>query len=69
MMPVIKKDFDLMGDDIVEKSTAKKTSKSKTDSCDEKWTKESEGVLKQFDDDKRAKLILSRMQKQMKKQF
>ena len=37
MMPAIKKTFDLMADDMVEKSTKKEFLKNKMSSYDEKW--------------------------------
>ena len=56
-----------MGDDIVEISTENKTLKNKIGSCDENWLEESRGkLLKQIDDEKRAKLIKFRMKKQIK---
>ena len=67
MMPAIEKAFDLMGDDIVELSTENETFKTKIGSYDEKWLEESKAKLLKIDDDKRAYLILSRKQKQMKK--
>ena len=54
MMPPIKKAFDLMGYDIVELSTKNKDLENKTGSYNEKWLEES----KQFDDDRRANLIM-----------
>ena len=69
MMLAIKKAFDLMGDDIVELSTENDALKSKIGSYDEKWLEESKTrLLKQLKDERRAILILSRRQKQMKKQ-
>ena len=41
MTPAIKKAFDLMGDDIVDLSTEKETSKNKIGDYDEKWLEES----------------------------
>ena len=68
MMPAIKKDFNLMGDDIVELSTENDALKNKIGSYDEKWLEESKARLsQQIDDEKRAKLILSRMKKQLNK--
>ena len=68
MMPVVKTCFDLMGDDIVKLSKEKKFLKSKIGCQGEKETEKSKALLlKQFDDDKRANLSLSRKQKQMKK--
>ena len=70
MMPAIKKAFDLMGDDIVELSTENESLKNKIGFYDGKrFEKSKTKLLKQFDDEKRANLIMSRMQKQMKKQF
>ena len=69
MMPAIKKAFNLMGDDIVELSTENDALKNKIGSYDEKWLEESKNkMLKQFDDEKRANLTMSRMKKQMNKQ-
>ena len=68
MMPAIKKAFDLMGDDIVELSTENQTLKNQKRDYDEKWLEEPKAKLsKQIDDEKRANLFLSRLQKQMKK--
>ena len=68
LMPAIKKAFDLMGDDIVKLSTENDSLKIKIGSHDEKWIDESETkLLKQIDDEKKAKVIMSRLQKQMKK--
>ena len=65
MMPVIKKAFDLMGDDIIELSTKNDASKDKLVSYDEKWLVESKAkLLKQVEHDKRANLIMFRMKKQ-----
>ena len=70
MMPAIEKVFDLLGDDIVELFTKNETFKIKTGSADEKGLEECENyILKQFDDEKIAHLIISRMEKQMKKQY
>ena len=63
MMPAIKNDFDLMGDDI-EISTEKESLRNKIGSYDEKWLEESKAkLLKQIDDAKIANLIMSRMEK------
>ena len=68
MMPAIKKAFNLLGDDIVEISIENDALKNKIGSYDEKWLEESKTkLLKQFDDEKRAILILSGMKKQMEK--
>ena len=70
MMPAIKKAFDFMGDDIVEISTENDALKNKTDAFDENWLEESKAnLLKQVDNEKRAILIMSGMQKQMGKNF
>ena len=69
MMPAIKKAFNLLGDDIVELSTENDVLKNKIGSYDEKWFEESNAKLfKQFDDEKRANLFMSRMKKQTNKQ-
>ena len=69
MMPAIKKAFSLLGDDTVELSTKNDALKNKIGSHDEKWLEESKNkMLKQIDDEKRSKLIMSRMKKQMNKQ-
>ena len=69
MMPAIKKNFDLMGDGIVELSTENGALKNKVGSYDGKWLEESKAkLLKEFDDEKRANLIMSRKRKQMNKQ-
>ena len=70
MKPAIKKAFDLMGDDIAELSTKNETLQNKIGSYDEKWLEESKAKLsKQFDNEKRANLIMSRMEEQMKKHY
>ena len=69
MMPANKKAFDLMGDDIEESSTENESLRNKLGYLEEFRLKESKAnLLNQFGDDKRANLILSRLQKQMKKQ-
>ena len=69
MMPAIKKAFNLLGDDIVDLSTKNDALKSKIGSYDEKWLEERKAkLLKQIDDEKRANLIMYRMEKQMNKQ-
>ena len=56
-----------MGDDIADLSTGNESLKNKVSSYDEKWFEEPKAKLsKQLDDEKRANLIMSRMQKQMK---
>ena len=68
-MPAIKKAFNLLGDDIVELSTENDALKNKIGSYDEKWLEESKAkLLKQIDDKRSAKLLMSRMKKQMNKQ-
>ena len=70
MMHAIKKAFNLLGDDIVEISTENDASKNKIGDFDEKWLQESKAkLLKQIDDEKRAKLIMSKMKKQMNRQY
>ena len=67
-MPAFKKSFDLMCDDIVELSTKNESLRNEIVDYDEKWLEESRAKLvKQVDDEKRANLILSTMQMQMKK--
>ena len=68
MMPAIKKAFDLMSDDIVELSTKNETMKNESGSYNVKWLGASKAkLLKEINDEKRANLIVSRMEKQMKK--
>ena len=68
LMPAIKKPFDLIGDGIVELSTENDALKYKLGRYDEKWLEESKTkLLKQTDDEKRANLYMSRMQKQTEK--
>ena len=68
MMPAIKKDFDLLGDDIVVLSTENDDLKNQIGEYDEKWLQESKlKSLKEIDNEKRANLIMSRMKKQMEK--
>ena len=70
MMPTSKKAFVLMGDDIVDLSTENEFLKNKIGSYDEKWLEESKAkLLKQYADEKRANLIRSRLEKQMKKPY
>ena len=70
MMPAIKKAFDLISDDIVELSTENEFLKNNVGSDDEKWLKEPRAKLfKKIDDEERANLTMSRMEKQMKKQY
>ena len=67
MMPAIEKTFDLLGDDIVELSTENKSLKNKIGSYDEKMEESRAKLLKQINNDKRSNLIMSGMQKQLKK--
>ena len=70
MMPAVKKAFDLMGDDIVDLQTENETLKNQIGDYVEKWLEESKAkLLKQIDDAKRTDLILTRMKKQMNKQY
>ena len=68
VMPAIKKASNLMGDDMVELHTENESLKNKIGSYDEKWLEESKAtLLQQIDDEEKAYLIMSRMQKQMDK--
>ena len=68
IMPADNEAFDLMGDDLVGISTKSEPLKDKRGSYAENCLEESkEKVLKQINGEKRASLIMSRMQKQMKK--
>ena len=70
MMPAIKKAFDFMGDDIVDLHTENETLKNQIGDYVEKWLKKSKAkLLKQIDDAKRTDLFLTRMKKQMTKQY
>ena len=64
-MPAIKKAFDLMRDDIVVLYTENEILKNQTSDYDEKWLECKTKLLKQIDDEKRAKLIMSRKKKKM----
>ena len=67
MMPAIKKAFDLTGYDIVKLSTENELLNKKIGSYDKKRLEEyTAKLLKQIDNEKRANLIMSRMEKQMK---
>ena len=66
MMRAVKKAFHLMDDDIIDLSMENETLKNQIGDNDEKLLKESKAkLLKQIDDEKRAFLIMSRMQKHM----
>ena len=68
MMPAIKKAFNLMGDDIIELDAENQALKNKIGIYDEKWLEESKArLLKQIDDDKRSRIIMERMKKQLSK--
>ena len=68
MMPAIKKAFNLMGDNTVELSVENESLKSQIGEYDERWLQESKAkLLKEIDNEKRANLIMSRMNKQMEK--
>ena len=73
MMPAIEKTFNLLGritpmveSYMVELHTENESSKNKKGSYDKKWLKESKAkLLKQFDNEQRANIIMSTMNKQM----
>ena len=68
MMLSIEKALDLLVDDKVESSTENESSKNKRGSYDKKWLEESKAkLLEQIGDEKRASLIMCRMEKQLKK--
>ena len=70
MMPAIKKSFDPMGDDKKKLSTESESLNNQIGFNDEKWFQESKGKpLSQLHDDERPILIMSRLGKQMRKQF
>ena len=69
-MPAIKKAFDLMGDVLVDLSTKNDALKTERGDYYEKWLQESKHrLLKPIEDEKRAKLIMSRMKKTNGKTF
>ena len=64
MMPAIKKASNLLDDDIAELPTENENLKNKIGSYDEKYLQESKAkLLKRIDDEKRAKLNVSKMRK------
>ena len=68
MMPALKKAFNLLDDDMVELSTENATLKNQIGHYDQKRLEESKAkLLKQIDDEKRAKLTMSRMKTKMGK--
>ena len=63
-MPAIKKLFDLIGDDIVKICAKNESLKNKLGSYEEKWFKQPKAkLLKQINGEKKANLIMSRMEK------
>ena len=59
-----------MGNDINDSSTKNNSLKNKKSSHDRKrWEESKAKLLKQIDDDNRASLIMSRMEKQTKEHF
>ena len=69
MMPVIKKAFNVLGDDIIELSTENDVLKNQIGDYNQKWLDESKAkLLKDINDEKIANLIMARMKKQMDKQ-
>ena len=70
MMPAVKKDFVLMVDDMVELPAENQILKNKIGFYDEKWLAKSKAkLLRQIDDERRVNFFMSRMQKQMNKQY
>ena len=70
MTPAIKKAFNLLGDDKVELYTRNEALENQISVFDEKWLDGSKTkLLKQIDDEKRSKLILSRLKKQIEKHY
>ena len=68
LLTAIKKALDLLGDGIVELSSEKESLKNEIGEYDEKWLQESKAkLLKEIDDEKRAKVNLSRLKEQMNK--
>ena len=68
MMPAFQKAFDLLGDDIVNISTENATLKNQIGNNDKKWIRELKAKqVKKIDDEKRLKLTMSRMKKQLNK--
>ena len=69
MMPAIKKAFNVLGDDIIKLSTENDVLKNQIGEYDQKWLEQSKAkLLKDINDEKRANLNMSRMEKQMNKQ-
>ena len=68
MTPAFRKALDLTGVDRVESSTENESLKNIISSYDEKWPEDSRAkLLKRIDDERRAKLSMSGMRKQMNK--
>ena len=66
MMPANNEDSDLIGE-VIELSTENESLKNKKSSYDRKWLQESKTkFLKQFNNKKRANLIMSKREKQKK---
>ena len=63
---LLKKTFDLLGDDMVELTTQNETLRNQTGDSAQKYFEESKARLsKQINDEKRAILIMSRSKKQI----
>ena len=70
MMPAIKKAFNVLADDIIDLNTENDVLKNQIGEYDQKWLEESKAkLLNDINDEKRAKLIMSRMKKQMNKKI
>ena len=70
MMPAIKQAFNVLGDDIIELGVENDALKNQIGDFDQKWLEESKSkLLKDINDEKRANLIISRMNKQMNKKI
>ena len=70
LMPAIKKAFTLMGDDILKLSVENESLENQIGDYDENWLQGSKAkLLRDIDYEKRGNLIMSRMKKQMNKQY
>ena len=70
VMPAIEKTFDILGNDILEFFTGKKSLKNQIDSYNDKLLEESEAMLlEQFDDEKRANWVISTLEKKGKNNY
>ena len=68
MMPAIKKEFNVLSDDIIELSTENDVLKNQIGDYNQKWLDESKAkLLKDINDEKRVNIIMARMKKQMNK--